>query len=89
MAFHFTTPYIVASRTNDQLISRLQEDNYPILLEGIHTTGILSKLNRQDRKIVVRMHNEESLYYKELARAETWYFKKNIFSERKPFIEKI
>ncbi|MGZ8554052.1 MAG: glycosyltransferase family 4 protein, partial [Chitinophagaceae bacterium] len=37
--FSFTIPHIVASRINDQLISRLQEDNYPILLEGIHTTG--------------------------------------------------
>lgn len=86
--FSFTTPYIVASRTNDQLISRLEEDNHPILLEGIHTTGILSKLNRQGRKIVVRMHNEESLYYKELARAETGILKKIYFQNESRLLKK-
>ncbi|HKZ65498.1 MAG TPA: hypothetical protein VJ111_04045 [Chitinophagaceae bacterium] len=86
--FSFTMPYIVASRINDQLISRLQEDNYPILLEGIHTTGILSKLNRQDRKIVVRMHNEESIYYKELARAEQGILKKIYFQNESRLLKK-
>ncbi len=86
--FSFTTPYIVASRINDQLISRLQEDNHPILLEGIHTTGILSKLDRQNRKIVVRMHNEESLYYKELARAESGILKKIYFQNESRLIKK-
>ncbi len=86
--FSFTIPYIVASRINDQLISRLQEDNYPILLEGIHTTGILSKLNRRDRKIVVRMHNEESIYYKELARAEPGILKKIYFQNESRLLKK-
>jgi hypothetical protein len=86
--FSFTIPYIVASRINDQLISRLQEDNYPILLEGIHTTGILSKLNRQDRRIVVRMHNEESIYYKELARAEPGILKKIYFKNESRLLKK-
>jgi hypothetical protein len=86
--FSFTTPYIVASRINEQLITRLQEDNHPILLEGIHTTGILSKLDRQNRKIVVRMHNEESLYYKELARAESGILKKIYFQNESRLIKK-
>ncbi len=86
--FSFTMPYIVASRINEQLISRLQEDNYPILLEGIHTTGILSKLDRRNRKIVVRMHNEESLYYKELARAESGILKKIYFQNESRLLKK-
>ncbi len=86
--FSFTLPYIVASRINDQLISRLQQDNFPILLEGIHTTGILSNLQRQNRKIVVRMHNEESIYYKELARAEHGILKKIYFHNESRLIKK-
>ena len=61
----------------------------PNLLEGIHTTGILQKLNRQNRKIVVRMHNEESLYYKELARAEKGFLKKIYFQNETRLLKKI
>jgi hypothetical protein len=86
--FSFSTPFIVASRINDKLIDRLQEDDYPILLEGIHTTGILSRLDRQRRKIVVRMHNEESLYYKELARAESGILKKIYFQHESRLLRK-
>ena len=86
--FSFILPYIVASRINDRLISRLQEDNYPIILEGIHTTGILSKLERQKRRIVVRMHNEESVYYKELARAEPGILKKIYFHNESRLLKK-
>jgi hypothetical protein len=68
--FSLKKPFIISSRINDDLINNLNKDNYPILLEGIHCTGILPGINKDDRKIVVRMHNEESLYYKELARVE-------------------
>ena len=77
--FSSKTPYIVASRINEELINNLQKDNNPILLEGIHCTGILSKLDISNRKIVVRIHNEESIYYKELARATSSWFKKLYF----------
>ena len=77
--FSFKTPYIVASRINEHLVKRLSEDKHPILLEGIHCTGILSHLDRSDRKIVVRIHNDESTYYKELSRAETGIVKKIYF----------
>ena len=86
--FSFTLPYIVASRINEKLIFRLQQDNYPILFEGIHTTGILSKLERKNRKIVVRMHNDESFYYKELARAEKGILKKIYFHNESRLLKK-
>jgi hypothetical protein len=69
-------PYIVASRINDQLVEELRKDLNPVLLEGIHCTGILPRINPERRKIVVRMHNEESTYYRELARAEHHLVKK-------------
>lgn len=77
--FSLKTPFIVSSRINEQLTERLQKDKHPILLEGLHCTGILPKLDRRDRKIIVRMHNEESVYYKELAKAEHGLLKKLFF----------
>jgi len=77
--FSFKTPYIISSRLNEDLVANLKKDNHPILLEGIHCTGVLSDLDLQNRKVVVRMHNEESVYYKELAHAERGFFKKMYF----------
>ena len=86
--FSLTTPFIISSRINEDLIHRLQQDDYPILLEGIHCTGILPRLDRRRRKIVVRMHNEESVYYKELARAEHGLMKKIFFYNESRLLKK-
>lgn len=86
--FSFHLPYIVASRINKQLIERLKADSHPILLEGIHCTGILRELDITNRKVVVRMHNEESVYYKELARAEHGFFKKLYFYNESRLLRK-
>ena len=86
--FSLKTPYIVSSRINEQLIERLKKDKHPILLEGIHCAGILPRLDRQNRKVVVRMHNEESVYYKELARAEHSLLKKLFFYNESRLIKK-
>ncbi len=77
--FSSKLPYIVSSRINDELITNLNKDQHPILLEGLHCTGILPQLDLQNRKVVVRMHNEESVYYKELARSESSLWKKLFF----------
>jgi len=74
-----TLPYIVASRINQLLLDRLNEDNHPILLEGIHCAGLLSGLDTVNRKIVVRIHNDEGVYYHELARAESNWLRKLYF----------
>jgi len=81
-------PYIISSRISDDLITALQQDNHPILLEGLHCTGILSALDLKNRKVVVRMHNEESIYYKELARSETSILKKLYFLRESRLIHK-
>lgn len=81
-------PYIVASRMNKELTERLQQDNHPILLEGIHCTGILREMDLSNRKVVVRMHNEESVYYKELARAENGFLKKLYFYNESRLLKK-
>ncbi|HEX4876748.1 MAG TPA: glycosyltransferase family 4 protein [Chitinophagaceae bacterium] len=75
-AFPFRVPYIVASRTNKELANNLNKDNHPILLEGVHCTGILPLIEKAGRKIIVRLHNEESVYYKELAHSENAWLRK-------------
>lgn len=74
--FSFRLPYIVSSRINTGLAANLNKDNYPILLEGVHCTGILPLINKENRKIVVRLHNNESAYYRFLAASTRNLFKK-------------
>jgi hypothetical protein len=73
------TPHIVSSRINQDLVSRLKADDFPVLLEGIHTAGILPQLDTG--RVVLRMHNDEASYYQSLAGIETkllkrWYLKR-------------
>lgn len=63
-------PFIVASRVNKELINQLNKDAHPVLLEGIHGTGLLPYL-RKDKSVAIRMHNDEAAYYRQLAAAET------------------
>jgi len=69
-------PYIVVTRKSNQLLRNLCKDNYPILFEGIHCTYYLDHPALSHRLRVVRMHNIENLYYKNLARVERNFFKR-------------
>lgn len=73
------TPYIVLTRNNEELLSNLCKDQSPILFEGIHTTFFLSHERLKDRLKLVRNHNIEHDYYKNLEQVETNYFKKYFF----------
>lgn len=86
--FSSRLPYIVSSRINEELVSNLNKDQYPVLLEGLHCTGVLPGLDLSKRKVVVRMHNEESVYYRELARAESSLLKKMYFLNESRLIKK-
>jgi hypothetical protein len=86
--FSFKTPYIISSRINKELIERLNKDTHPVLLEGIHCAGILPQLDRTNRKVVVRMHNEESTYYKELGRVERSLLKKIYYYNESRLLKK-
>jgi len=77
--FPIFTPYIVASRSEPELLTNLQKDNYPVLFEGIHTTFLLQTNLLKGRKVLVRIHNCEYRYYKELAKHETSPVKKIYF----------
>lgn len=69
-------PYIVSSRSSEDLILNLLQDDYPVLLEGLHTCNLLNDQRLNGRRIVVRMHNIEHDYYNHLAMVETDLFKK-------------
>ena len=75
----FRLPLIVKSRQHDELIANLKKDNYPVLLEGIHCTYYLHTGELNNRKVMVRLHNTEFEYYKQLAKNESNLFKKLYF----------
>jgi Glycosyl transferases group 1 len=69
-------PYIVCSRSSPELLERLLQDEYPILLEGVHCTYLMQDKRFASRKILLRLHNVESVYYKQLAVCSNSWFKK-------------
>jgi len=74
--FSLQLPYIVSSRNVAELLHHLQQDQYPILLEGIHSTYFLQTNQLQGRKVFVRLHNTEYKYYSQLAKHEKKIFDK-------------
>lgn len=72
-------PYIVNSRSNQELLNNLSLDNYPILFEGLHTTFFLKELSKLNRKLLVRAHNIEHDYYNYLAIQEKNILRKKYF----------
>ena len=71
-------PYIVTSRISESLMQNLLKDDYPIILEGLHTCGVLLDPRMEGRKIFVRAHNVEHDYYQYLAETEK-SFRKRLF----------
>ena len=80
--FSYKQPYIVSSRNSEDLIKNLLKDEYPILVEGIHCTHFLHDDRFADltkRKIILRLHNVESVYYRHLFRSAGTSMKKIYF----------
>ena len=73
-------PYIVASRCSQQLLRRLRQDNYPILLEGLHNGWLLERLDTTQRLVMLRAHNVEHEYYARLSTVERRPFKRRYLS---------
>jgi hypothetical protein len=86
-SFSITVPYIVSSRINRTLISRLNQDDHPIILEGIHCSGILPAMSK-DRKVTIRMHNDEAVYYDHLYKSEERTWKKKYFSRESNLLKR-
>lgn len=86
--FSFRLPFIVSSRCCTALLENLQQDNYPILLEGIHCTYWLDTGALKGRKVLVRLHNTEFEYYRHLQRFENNPFKKLYFWHESRLLKK-
>ena len=72
-------PHIVGTRTSKALLNKLQQDDYPILFESVHSTYYLHKNKFKNRKTFVRLLNTEAIYYKKLKQLEPNIFKKIYF----------
>jgi hypothetical protein len=86
-ALPFSQPFIVQSRINQELIQRLNNDNLPVLLEGLHCSGIVPFLNNNER-VIIRMHNEEASYYQHLAKTEHSFLKRKYFLQESNLLKR-
>ncbi len=76
---HFSkSPYIVKSRANKELLTNLIKDDYPILFEGLHTTTFLNHPSLKNRKKMVRLHNIEWIYYRNIVE-QSYTIKEKLF----------
>jgi hypothetical protein len=76
-------PYIVVTRSSEQLLNNLLQNDFPILFEGLHTCFFLGAQQLQHRKKFVRTHNIEHEYYHGLQEAS-----KNPIKKLYYFLEK-
>ena len=74
--FSHKLPYIVCSRSSDELLQTLLKDDHPIIIEGIHCSYLLNDERFSERKIILRLHNVEHEYYHQLYNHEKSVFKK-------------
>ena len=81
-------PYIVSSRINNELLNRLLQDDYPILMEGIHCTYLLNDKRFTNRKCFVRLHNVEYIYYRHLYLNSSSLYKKLYYLFESKLLEK-
>lgn len=73
-------PYIVSSRSNNDLLSNLMLDSSPILFEGLHTCFYLGHPSLEKRNKIVCMHNIEWDYYQNLSKADQNFIHKIHFN---------
>lgn len=86
--FSIKFPYIVCSRSNDELVENLLKDDYPILLEGIHCCYLTNNEAFLHRKIVIRLHNIESAYYRQLYKHSDSIIKKIYYFNESRLLKK-
>lgn len=72
-------PFIAVTRSSEVLMQRLLKDDHPILFEGLHSCYHLADERIENRFKIVRTHNIEHEYYRNLAKIEKDFFKKYYF----------
>lgn len=86
-AFPLSRPFIVHSRINNELINRLNASAFPVLLEGLHCSGVIPSLQNK-RRVVLRLHNDEARYYRSLAQVQKSFFKRSYFLHESRLLKK-
>ena len=81
-------PYIISSRSSEELVKNLLTDDSPILFEGLHCCFHLDDERLKKRKKIVRMHNIEHTYYSNLATVEKSFFRRKYFENEAKKLEK-
>jgi Glycosyl transferases group 1 len=69
-------PYIVESRAHKNLLKNLKSNAYPILFEGLHSCAFIDHVSLKNRMKILRMHNVEWEYYRNLKDLENNAFLK-------------
>jgi len=64
--FCFDMPYSVSSRSDESLLERLNQNDFPIIFHGIESTYFLSRGHFHNRKIIIRLQTWKHLKYKKL-----------------------
>jgi hypothetical protein len=72
-------PFVVVTRASEKLVENLLRDTYPVLFEGLHSCFHLDDERLLSRVKVVRTHNIEHDYYKNLEKVERSLFRKFYF----------
>lgn len=72
-------PFVVITRSSEKLMENLMRDNYPLLFEGLHSCAHLDDARLKSRKKIIRSHNIEHDYYKNLEKVERSVFRKIYF----------
>ncbi len=83
-----STPYIVLSRKNAELLQNLKSNTDPILMEGLHCCYYAQHPDLQNHKKLIRMHNIEWHYYAALAQQDQSPIKRLFFSRESKKLKK-
>ena len=74
-----TLPFVVVTRSSEKMMEVLLRDKHPVLFEGLHCCFHLTDERLKDRIKIVRTHNIEHDYYKNLEKVEKSIFRKIYF----------
>ncbi len=72
-------PLSVVSRFHTNLTKQLLASDAPILIEGLQSSFLATLPAFRDRKLYLRLHNLESVYYNGLANSETNWIKQLLY----------
>jgi hypothetical protein len=77
ISFKLDLPYHVSTRSSNKLITRLNQDNFPIIFMGLATSyAVYDNYLSSDRKTAIRLSKNESAYFHQLSSLVPWRGKK-------------